>query len=76
MQTAHALAFAEPGGPAVQVRILLESGSQLSYITERQCHINLKHTKFEKLHLYTFGSNSYKTQDMCSYTILHTGTSA
>ena len=63
LQTAHTLAFAEPSSPAVQVHILLDSGSQLSYITERlQCHLSLKHTKFEKLHLNTFGSNSYKTQ--------------
>lgn len=63
LQTAHALAFAEPSSPAVWVRILLDSGSQLSYITERLQHqLSLKHTKFEKLHLNTFGSNSYKTQ--------------
>ena len=63
LQTAHALAFAEPSGRAVQVRILLDSGSQLSYVTERLQHqLGLKHTKFEKLHLNTFGSNCYKTQ--------------
>ena len=63
LQTAHALACAEPSSPAVRVRILLDSDSQLSYITERlQRQLSLKHTRFEKLHLNTFGGNSYKTQ--------------
>ena len=63
LQTAHALAFADPRGPTAQVRILFDSGSQLSYVTEELRHrLNPKHTKIERLHLNTFGSHNYKTQ--------------
>ena len=53
-----------PNGPSVPVRVLFDSGSQLSYVTERvQRQLNIKSTKIEKLHLNTFGHNSYKTQE-------------
>jgi len=35
LQTVHAKALADLGGPTVQVRILLDNGSQLPYVTER-----------------------------------------
>jgi len=63
LQTAHALAFAKPGGSTVCVRILFDSGSQLSYVTERlRAQLGLKQTRIEKLHLNTFGNGGYKTQ--------------
>ena len=35
LQTAHAVALASPNGPLVPVRVLFDSGSQLSYVTKR-----------------------------------------
>ena len=35
LQTAHAIALADPNGPSVPVRILFDIGSQLSYVMER-----------------------------------------
>ena len=64
LQTAHAVALATPNGPSVPVRVLFNSGSQLSCVTERvQRQLNLKPTKIEKLHLNTFRHNSYKAQE-------------
>ena len=64
LQTAHAIALADPSGPPVPVRILFDSGSQLSYVTERlQQQLHLKPMKFERLHLNTFGHVGYKTQE-------------
>ena len=63
LQTAHAMVSATPDGPSVPVRILFDNGSQLSYVTEAlQRQLGLKLVKIEKLHLNTFGHNSYKTQ--------------
>ena len=64
LQTAHAVALVTPNGPSVSVRVLFDSGSQLSCVTERvQRQLNLKPTKIEKLHLNTFRHNSYKAQE-------------
>ena len=58
LQTAHALASANPGGSTVCVRILFDSGSQLSYVTERlRAQLGLRQTRIEKLHLNTFGND-------------------
>ena len=61
LQTAHAMALANPNGPFVPACVLFDSGSQLSYVTERlQKEL---HLKIERLHLNTFGCNDYKTQE-------------
>ena len=71
LQTAHALAFSNPSGSTVCIRILFDSGSQLSYVTERlRAQLGLKQTKIEKLHLNTFGNDGYKTQS-CAVVKLH-----
>ena len=63
LQTAKAMAFSDVDGFSVSVRVLFDSGSQLSYITERlQNQLQLKPVKIEKLHLNTFGTCGYKTQ--------------
>ena len=63
LQTAHAMVRATLDGPSVPVRVLFDNGSQLSYVTETlQRQLGLKPVKIEKLHLNTFGHNSYKTQ--------------
>ena len=64
LQTAHTTAFASPNGPSVPVRVLFDNGSQLSYVTETlKRQLNLKSMKIEKLHLNTFGHNSFRTQE-------------
>ena len=64
LQTAHATAFASPNGPSLPVRVLFDNGSQLSYVTETlKRQLNLKSMKIEKLHLNTFGHNSFRTQE-------------
>ena len=45
------------------VRILFDSGSHLSYVTEGLQHqLNFKQNRIEKLYLNTLGSDSYKSQ--------------
>jgi len=64
LQTAHAMALANPAGPFVLVHGLFDSDSQLSYVTERlQKELHLRPTKIEQLNLNTFGCNDYKTQE-------------
>lgn len=66
LQTARATAFsnADGSGVGVSVRVLFDSGSQLSYVTERlQARLKLPPIKIERLHLNTFGSRHYKTQE-------------
>ena len=64
LQTAWAVASSAPGSSGVTVRILFDSGSQLSYVTKRlKGQLRLKSVKIEKLHLNTFGTCHYKTQE-------------
>jgi len=43
--------------PQAPVYVLFDSGSQLSYISEKlQCQLKIKPTRIEKLHLNTFGT--------------------
>ena len=57
------MASSDINGSSVPVRVLFDSGSQLSYITEKlQNQLHLNPVKIEKLHLNTFGTRSYKTQ--------------
>ena len=54
MQTIQAIA--SDGGEPVPVRMLLDNGSQLSYVTTSlQSKLNLKPIRREQLHLNTFG---------------------
>ena len=63
LQTARAVASNEGGSKKVGVRLLLDSGSQRSYLTESLKHkLSLPIIKKEKLYLNTFGSSQFKTQ--------------
>lgn len=63
LQTARAVASNEDGSKKVGVRILLDSGSQRSYLTDSlKCKLSLPIAKKEKLYLNTFGSSQFKTQ--------------
>ena len=63
LQTARAMAVDENREYCVPVRILLDTGSQQSYVTENLCSkLNLKAVKRENLTLNTFGENRYKKQ--------------
>jgi len=58
LQTARAVAMGE--NSQTEIRILLDSGSQLSYVTKTlQTKLQLKPIKREKLRLNTFGSSSF-----------------
>ena len=57
------MAYRDIDGSSVPVRVLFDSGSQLSYITDKlQTQLQLKPVKIEKLLLNTFGTRGYKTQ--------------
>ena len=61
LQTAHVEAIGDQA--AVPVRVLLDNGSQLSYITTSvKTRLNLKPIRQERLSLNTFGSNSFTTR--------------
>ena len=63
LQTARVVAFGESKQPQAPVRVLFDSGSQLSYISEKlQRQLKLKPMRIEKLHLNTFGTAGYKSQ--------------
>ena len=61
LQTAHAVAVSAHG--AVPIRLLMDNGSQLSYITTSlQSKLKLEPIRRERLHLNTFGSNTFATR--------------
>ena len=63
LQTARAIATNNDTNSTTQVRILFDSGSQRSYVTERVCaklRLNPIHT--EKLQVNTFGGEHFKTK--------------
>ena len=63
LQTATALATNEDGSKTAKVKILFDSGSQRSYITNSlKSRLNIKSKKTETLHLNTFGERSYRKQ--------------
>ena len=63
LQTARVVASGESEQPQALVRVLFDSGSQLSYVSEKlQRQLKLKPIRIEKLHLNTFGSSGYKSQ--------------
>ena len=61
LQTARALASNDTGSKSVNVRILFDTGSQRSYVTDSLVRqLNLKPQKREKLQLNTFGEPGFK----------------
>ena len=61
LQTARAISISAYG--TVPIRALLDNGSQLSYITTTlQSKLRLEPIRREKLHLNTFGSNTFATK--------------
>ena len=63
LQTATAYAYNSANSKRTKIRMLLDSGSQRSYITnELKEKLDLKPTKQETLHLKTFGEEGFKRQ--------------
>ena len=63
LQTAKAQAYSEDGSTSAKVRILFDSGSQRTYITNNlQRRLRLKPKKSESIQLNTFGDNKFKRQ--------------
>lgn len=63
LQTATAIATNEDGSKSTKVKILFDSGSQKSYVTDSlKSRLGLKSTKTELLHLNTFGENNFRKQ--------------
>ena len=61
LQTARAVASDEKSGLSMSTRILFDTGSQRSYVTEALCRcLRLKTVKKQKLHLDTFGEPTFK----------------
>ena len=64
LQTAKAVACDMGESNKVTVRILFDSGSQRSYVTESLKHrLKLVAVKKEKLHLNTFGDDCFKSRE-------------
>ena len=63
LQTARAIATNNDTNSTTQVRILFDSGSQRSYVTERVCaKLRLKPIHTKKLQVNTFGGEHFKTK--------------
>jgi len=63
LQTARAVASNKDTGFSFKVRILFDSGSQRSYVTEHLCSkLKLKPIRTEKLQVNTFGGEHFKTR--------------
>ena len=63
LQTATAIATNEDGSKSTRVKILFDSGSQKSYVTDSlKSRLGLKSTKTELLHLNTFGEKNFRKQ--------------
>ncbi|CAB4013086.1 Hypothetical predicted protein [Paramuricea clavata] len=71
LQTARAIATNEGGLKTATVRILFDSGSQRSYITDDlRRKLRLNAIKSETLHLNTFGDNKHKKSCQVFYLTL------
>ena len=71
LETMQAMAVNNQNSANTNVRILLDTGSQRSYVTNRlKTKLNLSPVKSETLHLNTFGEESYKKQQ-CDVVNLH-----
>ncbi|XP_078364115.1 uncharacterized protein LOC144648427 [Oculina patagonica] len=63
LQTAKAVAVNDFNSKTARVRILLDTGSQRTYVTNRlKSRLNLSPVKSETLHLNTFGDERYTKQ--------------
>ena len=63
LQTATAIATNEDGSKCTSVKILFDSGSQRSYVTDGlKSRLGLKSTRTEMLHINTFGEKSFRKQ--------------
>ena len=63
LQTASAVARNEDGSKTARIKILFDSGSQRSYITNSlKSKLGLKPATTETLHLNTFGENNFRKQ--------------
>lgn len=63
LQTTTAIAKNEQGSKYTKVKILLDSGSQHSYVTDNlESRVILKSTKTKVLHLNTFGEKKFQKQ--------------
>lgn len=63
LQTAKAVAVNDVNSKTARVRILLDTGSQRTYVTNRlKSRLNLSPVKSETLHLNTFGDERYTKQ--------------
>ncbi len=63
LQTATATAVNEDGSKSTNMRILFDTGSQRSYITDNlKSRLGLKTTRIETIHLNTFGEKGYRKQ--------------
>ena len=61
LQTACAIAFNDDTGRSISVRVLFDTGSQISYVTDALVRrLNLKPLKREKLQLNMFGELGFK----------------
>lgn len=64
LQTARAVALDETGKLSPPVRILFDTGSQRSYVTENlRSKLKLKSVQHKRLNLNTFGEARYKSQN-------------
>ena len=71
LQTARALASDEGTGRAVAARILFDTGSQRSYITDNLANrLRLKSLGKERLHLNTFGDHNFRRKT-CNVVAVH-----
>ena len=62
-QTATVIAYNENSGKSVPVRILLDCGSQRSYVTNcLKLEFDLETVKTKNVHLSTFGDDKFKKQ--------------
>jgi len=63
LQTAQAVDLNDANNKSTTVRVLFDSGSQRTYITESlRTKLNLKSISRERLHLNTFGNASFNTR--------------
>ena len=63
LQTATVMAYNENSGKSVPVHILLDCGSQRSYVTNcLKSELDLKAVKTKNVHLNTFGDDKFKKQ--------------
>jgi len=71
LQTAHALTSNGTSSRSANVRVLFDTGSQRSYVTESlvKC-LNLKPLRKERLQLNTFGESGFKGKS-CDLVQIH-----